>query len=353
MAFPSLKTPIARYYLIHLYTEAPLQDSPYTNLFAAFAETEYSQLLLTELSVYHEREIKKTLKVNGKSKIPLQLFETVETITLDLDPKSYLEFVALEYKDLPRDVVLADLSDELIECFEMIFLFLKGAIFPGIHKLEMLIDNGVPAMVPLREMLSRALPDNLKINILAEYQLMNFDRPSEDYIDFNLIWFLGKMDLQTVEKFMQEESLTEEEEETEESWKEEADSAGGEREETDRLIRLELEDELRKFYRDENRFFTRIVGLRHSGFDIAELKESTRVLLIPEPENPHDPCAVAVHTFDGRMIGYLKRELAGLMQDEIIKGIMYKATVAKILPEVEDTNSQISIVIEKILYHFN
>jgi len=353
MAFPSLKTPIARYYLVHLYTEAPLQDCPYTNLFAAFAETEYSQLLLTELSVFYERDVKKTLKVNGKSKIPLQQFETVETITLELDQKSHLEFVALEYKDLPRDVMLADLSDELIECFEMIFLFLKGAIFPGIHKLEMLIDNGVPAMVPLREILSRALPDNLKVNILAEYQLMNFDRPSEDFIDFNLIWFLGKMDLQTVEKFMQDETLTEEIEEVEESWKAESDTESGESEESDRLIRLELEDELKKFYKDETRFFTRIVGLRHSGFDIADLKESTRVLLIPEPENPHDPYAVAVHTFEGKMIGYLKRELAGLMQDEIIKGIMYKATIAKILPEVEDTNSQISIVIEKILYHFN
>ncbi len=353
MTFPSLKTPIARYYLVHLYTEAPLQDCPYTNLFAAFAETEYSQLLLTELSVFHEREVKKTLRVNGKSKIPLQLFETVETITLELDAKSYLEFVALEYKDLPRETMLADLSDELIECFEMIWLFLKGAIFPGIHKLEMLIDNGVPAMVPLREILSRALPDNLKINILAEYQLMNFDRPSEDYIDFNLIWFLGKMDLQTVEKFMQDETLTEEQDEAEEGWKGENDPETAEREETDRLIRLELEDELKKFYKDENRFFTRIVGLRHSGFDIADLKESMRVLLIPEPENPHDPCAVAVHTFEGQMIGYLKRELAGLMQDEIIKGIMYKATIAKVLPEVEDTNSQISIVVEKILYHFN
>ncbi len=353
MKYPSLKTPITRYYLLHLYTEAPLQDCPYTNIFAAFAQTEYSQLLLTELSVFLEREIKKTQKVNGKSKIPLQQFETVETLTVELDAKSYLEFVALEYKELPRDLVLADLSDELIECFEMVYLFLKGAIFPGIHKLEMLIDNGVPAMVPIREILSRVLSDKLKINILAEYQLMNFDRPSEDFVDFNLIWFLGKMDLHTVEKFMQEEPLDEGDEEEREPWKSDPEKESEERAEADRQIRIELEDELKKFYIDESRYFTRIVGLRHSGFNIDELKESTRVLLIPEPDNPHDPNAVAVHMFDGRMIGYLKRELAGLMQPEINKGIMYKATIAKVLPEVSDTNCQISLLIEKITYHFN
>ncbi|MBX7151562.1 HIRAN domain-containing protein [bacterium] len=372
---PHLKIPVVRYYLVHLYTEFSLQSSPFTNIFASFAQTEYSQLFLTEVSTFQQKETKKTHRFNSKSSLPLDQFETVDTFTIELDNQSFLEMVVLEYKDLPGDSVLADLSEELIESFEIIYLFAKGAIYPGIHRLEMLIDSGITAMVPVREFLSRVLPDKLKINILAEYQLMNFDEKPEDYIDFNLIWFLGKMDLPSVDKFLQEEELRQEQEpflenaeeekdspeqpidDSSEPWKEDDEAEFSESESepdpVDRTIKIELENELKKFYLAEMRFFTRVVGVRHYDINLDDLSESSRVMLVPEPGNPHDPFAVSVQTAEGKMIGYLKKELSEIMYDEIRKGVLYRATVAKVLPEMLDSNSRVNLMIEKVMYHFN
>jgi hypothetical protein len=56
-----------------------------------------------------------------------------------------------------------------------------------------------------------------------------------------------------------------------------------------------------------------------------------RVLLRPEPDNPHDDCAVAVTLIDGRMIGYVPRDdsedVTGCLED----CLYYVATVKKIL----------------------
>lgn len=372
---PQLKLPIVRYYMVHFYTNSRVDGTPHRNIFASFAQTEYSQILLTEMSFYNKQDVKNTQKFNSRHSIHIEDFETIANMTIKLDTHSFLEVVVLEYRELPSNVIIADLSEEIIESFEIIYLFYKGAIYPGIHKLDMMIDTGVIAMIPLREVLTRAIPDKLKINILAEFQLMNFDRDPNDFIDFNLIWFLGKMDLESVDKFLQEEELrmqdrygeTEEPyEENEEEDAEEEEADFGERETADELqsgfstlnehdqtIKLALENELKKFYLNEDDFFTRVVGVRHYDFNIYDLPEGTRVVLIPEPHNPHDIYAVSVKTNDGKMIGYLKRELSEIMYAEIQKGVLYRATIVKVLPEAVDSNSRVHLLIEKVMYHFN
>jgi hypothetical protein len=60
----------------------------------------------------------------------------------------------------------------------------------------------------------------------------------------------------------------------------------------------------------------RVVGTSHYQDALAELSgrqadEEIRVekiaVFVPEPDNPHDPNAVAVH-IDGRLVGYLSRD---------------------------------------------
>ncbi len=362
--------------MVHFYTNSRVEGAPHRNIFASFAQTEYSQMILSEMSFFNKEDIKNTQKFTGRNAIHIEDFETIANMTIKLDDRSFLEIVVLEFRALPQNLIIADLSEEIIESFEIIYLFYKGAIYPGIHKLDMMIDTGVIAMIPLREVLTRAVPDKLKINILAEYQLMNFDREPNDFIDFNLIWFLGKMDLESVDKFLQEEELRMQDryiepednfEENEEEEAEEEESPGFTEKENaeesqaglnslnehDQTIKLALENELKKFYLNEDEFFTRVVGVRHYDFNIYDLPEGTRVMLIPEPHNPHDVYAVSVRTNDGKMIGYLKRELSEIMYAEIQKGVLYRATIVKVLPEAVDSNSRVHLLIEKVMYHFN
>lgn len=370
---PQVRLPIVRFYMVHFYTNSRVDGAPHRNIFASFAQTEYSQILLTEMSFFNKQDVKNTQKFNSRKSIHIEDFETIANMKIKLDDLSFLEVVVLEYRELPSSIIIADLSEEIIEAFEIIYLFYKGAIYPGIHKLDMMIDTGVIAMIPLREVLTRAIPDKLKVNILAEYQLMNFDREPNDFIDFNLIWFLGKMDLESVDKFLQEEEFRmqdrygdpeepfeeNEEEEPEspeftENESDEASQAGFDSlNEHDQTIKLALENELKKFYLNEDDFFTRVVGVRHYDFNVYDLPEGTRVVLIPEPHNLHDMYAVSVKSNDGKMIGYLKRELSEIMYAEIQKGVLYRATIVKVLPEAVDSNSRVHLLIEKVMYHFN
>ncbi len=338
---PHIRVPIVRYYTGHLF--APEQFLAHQHVHVSFAQTEYSQLLLTEISFQDKIKSQKTHHED---------FESVENFTLDLDKRASIQMTILEHRELPDHLIVADVSEEILECLEIIFLFYKGAFYPGIHKMDMLMDMGVIALLPLRELLSRALPDALKVNILAEYQLMNFDRADHDFIDFNLIWFLGKLHLKTVDKFLQEESLR-----MDEMNEEEEDDEFSENplplSESDQKIKTELEDELRKFYLSETQFFTRVVGLRHHEFDVRELPEGSRLLISSEPDNKHDPFAVGVATTEGEKIGYLKRELSEIIYPELQQGIFYKATVAKVFPEDPDTNSRLHILVQKLTHHLN
>ena len=47
-----------------------------------------------------------------------------------------------------------------------------------------------------------------------------------------------------------------------------------------------------------------------------EIRVQTTATLVPEPDNPHDPNAIAVH-IDGRLVGYLSRDENPRWQDVV------------------------------------
>src|SRR5262249_14676609 len=94
----------------------------------------------------------------------------------------------------------------------------------------------------------------------------------------------------------------------------------------------ELERQQRRWPEDEFDFM--IAGVGFEGRDRIirrNLSVGDRVRIAPEPDNPHDDCAVAVTLTDGRKIGYVPRtdseDVSGWIED----GAYYVATVKKIL----------------------
>jgi hypothetical protein len=55
------------------------------------------------------------------------------------------------------------------------------------------------------------------------------------------------------------------------------------------------------------RFATKvnIVGIGYSGYDPTPLKVGLPVILVAEPDNPHDRNAIKVENLNGRKIGYI------------------------------------------------
>jgi hypothetical protein len=41
------------------------------------------------------------------------------------------------------------------------------------------------------------------------------------------------------------------------------------------------------------------------------------------------------------------------MYSEIKKGVLFKATVVKVIPEATDSNSRVHLLIQKMMHHFN
>ena len=78
-----------------------------------------------------------------------------------------------------------------------------------------------------------------------------------------------------------------------------------------------------------SQFHTKIVGVSFEGRQAvaASLEVGQRLLVVREPDNPHDPNAVAVRTEDGRPVGYLKRLIAAAIAPKMDRGAEYTATV--------------------------
>ncbi len=86
-------------------------------------------------------------------------------------------------------------------------------------------------------------------------------------------------------------------------------------------------------------FHTKVVGVTFEGRQgVARgLTAGQRLLVVREPDNPHDPFAVAVHTEDGRAVGYLKRLVAAAIAPQIDRGAGYEATVQNVSGGQDET----------------
>lgn len=99
------------------------------------------------------------------------------------------------------------------------------------------------------------------------------------------------------------------------------------------------------YFANAPRFVTRVVGL-HYGSRAAEAAALTLgmpVFLVREPENPHDPNAVAVLALWGAPLGYLHRPLAAALTARCEKGETFAARVAAVLGEACDPNERLHI----------
>lgn len=96
-------------------------------------------------------------------------------------------------------------------------------------------------------------------------------------------------------------------------------------------------------------FITRIVGLRHGArlAEAAELAPGMPVYLVREPENLHDPNAVAVLTPWGAPLGYLHRPLAAVLTTRCEQGESFTARVVAFCGEAYDPNERLHIEVRR------
>jgi single-stranded-DNA-specific exonuclease len=82
---------------------------------------------------------------------------------------------------------------------------------------------------------------------------------------------------------------------------------------------------------EANDFFTKVVGVSFEGRQdsVGGLGAGDELQLVREPENPFDPCAIAVR-YGSLQIGFLRREIAKRLAPNIDAGDRYAARVASI-----------------------
>ncbi len=84
---------------------------------------------------------------------------------------------------------------------------------------------------------------------------------------------------------------------------------------------------------------------------IAKLKEGEPIFLVREPNNPHDPNAVALFTEGDRDIGYLPRDWAAEIAERLDAGSPVTAKVAAVEPfETEQGLSLLGVRLEVTKY---
>lgn len=77
-------------------------------------------------------------------------------------------------------------------------------------------------------------------------------------------------------------------------------------------------------------FMTNVAGVSFRPEAVAQARKGMKVSLVREPDNPHDPNAVAVwDEFEAMQFGYIKRQYAWPIARAIDRGDPVSAVVAK------------------------
>ncbi|GEM_PF-1271871 len=109
-------------------------------------------------------------------------------------------------------------------------------------------------------------------------------------------------------------------------------------------------DELaEEFFKTASCVFTRIVGFsyREDNFvneeDELILKPGDRIFLVREPENEHDPRAIAVLWKNGELLGYLRRTIAKHLSIRLDKGEIMTGEITAILSPRREPDERVFI----------
>ena len=99
----------------------------------------------------------------------------------------------------------------------------------------------------------------------------------------------------------------------------------------------ETEEIAEKFFKENNIFYTRVVGFRYRirEFILNDellVKEGDTVYAVWEKDNPHDENAVAVYHSTGKKLGYLRRTLSPYISKILKKKLILEGKVIKVMP---------------------
>lgn len=91
-----------------------------------------------------------------------------------------------------------------------------------------------------------------------------------------------------------------------------------------------------RFFETANIFTTRVVGCKrymNGPVRIDDLSSGDCLLLIPDPENPHDANAIRVTTDKGCMLGFIRRTIARKLAGRIERGATVRGKVSLVMLE--------------------
>lgn len=83
---------------------------------------------------------------------------------------------------------------------------------------------------------------------------------------------------------------------------------------------------------DAESFHTKLAGVTFDDRQavVARLVPGTPLRVVREPENPHDPNAIALHDAHGLQVGYFNRRLAGVLAPVLDAGVEYDVEVSNV-----------------------
>lgn len=96
-------------------------------------------------------------------------------------------------------------------------------------------------------------------------------------------------------------------------------------------------------------FHTKLAGVTFDGRQelIARLEPGVPLRVVREPDNPHDPCAVALVEPYGTRVGYLNRRLAAVLAPAIDAGGDYDAEIAELTGGTEGRAYGVNVVVRR------
>lgn len=372
-ALPHIPVSVARYYVVRLKINPPADTLPQREISMIMAQTEYAQLVIVRLTTEPSGGQPLSDWLEWQETIPMERVRITQDTVTPFNDFSELEVISLQVIS-DHEAGAIDLTPVIIDLFEVLYLFLTGAIQPGIQLLDYLLDSDISTVFPVRELFRRTLSDDLKINILAESQLLADPADRDDFIHISLVWFLGKTEMAGIDRYLQNmiEADDPEREELTSFYKPDipdpdfglppfqgtrpySDSGQASLTEAEQDLKKRFEEELKQFYTGQDMFFTRISGIPQNMFVSPSVKEGVYAFLSTPDTKQEDsaPLSLLVQTKDKQTIGFLKNELSDILLENIQKGYQYSAVITNVLSDEFESDNRVHVLIKRLTFQFN